>query len=523
MPDRTALLGIDYGTGGAKACLMTEDGVVRGYAYAEYPIIQEHPGWSEHDAENYWTVCCDLVRTVLAESGIPGGQVAGVAVSSALPCLVLVDDEGRALAPAINLMDRRAVDEIDVVLEKVGTEQLAELTANRVEDLPSLVSLLWYQRHRPEIYRRVHKALTIDGFITSRLSGEYVANVSTGVFFGVAYDIRRGRFDDGVLERIGIDPGLLPRLHDCTDVVGEVTPEAARATGLAAGTPVAAGQVDCNASWVAGGAIRPGDVQLNMGTCGVLGIVHDEPDFLGSAAGRQVINIPYTTAPGSTYAAVAATTTGGQALRYFRDTFGALEVRTGGDLGVSPYDLLTVQARDIPPGSQGLLVLPYLMGERSPLWNPRARGVVMGMSLHHTRGHVLRAFLEGVAFALYDNYEQLVSGGISPALPIVCNEGGARSDVWRRIVTDVFGVPTTLLRGVGGAALGDAILAGVAVGSLDGFGVAREWAVTGDPIEPDERRHARYREYFEVFRNIYAHLRADFDDLDRLVRGEVEA
>jgi ribulokinase len=286
---------------------------------------------------------------------------------------------------------------------------------------------------------------------------------------------------------------------------------------------VAAGQVDCNASWIAGGAIQPGDVQLNMGTCGVLGIVHDEESFLGSPAGRQVINIPYTTAPSSTYAAVAATTTGGQALRYFRDTFGALEVRTGGDLGVSPYDLLTVQARDIPPGSQGLLVLPYLMGERSPLWNPRARGVVMGMSLHHTRGHVLRAFLEGVAFALYDNYEQLVSGGISPALPIVCNEGGARSDVWRRIVTDVFGVPTTLLRGVGGAALGDAILAGVAVGSLDGFEVAREWAVTGDPIEPDERRHARYREYFAVFRSIYAHLRADFDDLDRLVRSEVEA
>jgi ribulokinase len=228
MPDRTALLGIDYGTGGAKACLMTDDGVVRGYAYAEYPIIQEHPGWSEHDAENYWTVCCDLVRSVLAESGFSGAQVAGVAVSSALPCLVLVDDEGRALAPAINLMDRRAVDEIDVVLEKVGAEHLAALTANRVEDLPSLVTLLWYQRHRPEIYRRVRTALTIDGFITSRLSGEYVANVSTGVFFGVAYDIRRGRFDHDVLERIGIDPGLLPRLHDCTDIVGEVTAEAGR-------------------------------------------------------------------------------------------------------------------------------------------------------------------------------------------------------------------------------------------------------------------------------------------------------
>ncbi len=517
---RHALLGIDYGTGGAKACLVTDDGVVRGYAYAEYPVLQEHPGWSEHDPENYWTVCCELVAAVLAESGLPASEVAGVAVSSALPSLVLVDADGSPLAPAINLMDRRAVDEIDIVLDAVGAAAVAELTANRVEDIPSVVSLLWYKRHRPAVYDRVHAALTIDGFITHRLCGEYVANVSSGVFYGVAYDIRRGCFDEKVLERIGIAADKLPRLHGCTDVVGEVTAGAARVTGLAAGTPVAAGQVDCNASWIAGGATRPGDMQLNLGTCGVLGVVHDQVGFLDSPAGRKMINIPYTTDPRTTYAAVAATTTGGQALRYFRDTFGALEVRTGHDLGISAYDLLTVQARHIPPGSQGLLVLPYLMGERSPLWNPRARGVVMGLSLHHTRGHVLRAFLEGVGFALYDNYEHLVGGGIEMSLPLVFNEGGARSDVWRRIVTDIFGVPSTLLQGVGGAPLGDALLAGVAVGVLDGFDVARQWAVTGEPMEPDERRHRCYREYFEVFRNVYRHLCDDFDDLARLVRAE---
>jgi sugar (pentulose or hexulose) kinase len=519
MSDPDALLGIDYGTGGAKACLVTTDGVVRGYRYIEYPIIQEHPGWSEHDAENYWTVCCELIAAVLAESGLPASAIAGIAVSSALPSLVLVDAQGATVAPAINLMDRRAVDEIDVVLDAVGAERVADLTANRVEDLPSIVSLLWYRRHRPQIYDRVGKALTIDGFITHRLCGEFVANVSSGVFFGVAYDIRKACFDTAVLDRLGLPAELFPRLADCIEVVGGVTAGAARATGLVAGTPVAAGQVDCNASWVAGGATRPGDMQLNLGTCGVLGVVHDRQAFLGSEVGHQMINIPYTTDPRNSWTAVAATTTGGQALRYFRDTFGALEMRTGRDLGVSAYDLLTVQARDVAPGSEGLIVLPYLMGERSPIWNPKARGVVLGLSLHHTRGHVLRAFLEGVGFALYNSYEQLVTGGISTTLPLVCNEGGARSDVWRRIVTDIFGVPTVLLQGAGGAPLGDAILAGVAVGALDGFDVSRDWAATGEMMEPDTRRHGVYQEYFELYRSVYAHLCEDFDALHRLTRA----
>lgn len=513
------LLGIDFGTGGAKACLATVDGAVLGHRYAEYPMIQERPGWCEHDAEAYWTITCDLVAGVLADAGMSGREVAGVAVSSALPSLVLVDDAGAPLAPAITLMDRRAVDEIDVVLDAVGERRISELTANRVEDLPSLVSLLWYQRHRPETYARVARALTVDGFVIHRLCGEYVANVSSGVFFGVAFDIRRGCFDEAVLDRLGLPTEVLPRIVDCTDVVGEVTAAAAGATGLARGVPVAGGQVDCNASWIAGGATRAGDMQLNLGTCGVLGVVHDRADFLGGDVGHRMINIPYTTDPRGTYTAVAATTTGGQALRYFRDTFGALEVRTGQDLGISPYDLLTTQARDIPPGCEGLLVLPYLMGERSPLWNPRARGVVMGLSLHHTRGHVLRAFLEGVGFALYDSYRQLVDSGIDTTLPLVFNEGGARSDVWRRIVVDIFGVPGTLLRGSGGAPLGDAVLAGVAVGALDGFDVAREWAVTGDTMEPDLARHRCYEEYFEVYRSVYSHLVDDFDALARLVRA----
>ena len=417
-------------------------------------------------------------------------------------------------------MDRRAVDEVRDITTTLGADAVFRLTANPLEDHPSIVNLLWYRRHRPDVLARAHKALTADGYITQRLTGEFTAHVSAGAFYGVAFNIREGRFEQPVLDQLGLDSRLLPDLHDCTDVVGRVTPGAAAATGLTAGTQVAAGQVDCNASWIAGGATRPADMQLNLGTCGVLGVVHDNRPFLGSVTGAQVLNIPYTTNPATTFAAVAATTTGGQSLRYLRDIFGSWETETERVLGISAYDLLTLQARDIPQGSEGLLVLPYLMGERSPLWDPDARGVVLGLSLHHTRGHFIRAVLEGVAFALYDSYDTLMSGGLAASQPLVFNEGGARSDIWRRIITDVLGIPTVLLRGKAGAPLGDAILAGVATGVFDDFGVANRWAATCDLMEPDPEAHEHYQRYFAVFRAAYRHLREDFSALAEIVRSE---
>ena len=365
-----ALLGIDYGTGGAKCCLVDENGTELGYAYREYSIIHERPGWSEHDPHEYWSVCCELTAAVLAKTGVRARDICAIAASSALPSLVLVDEQGEPIAPAINLMDRRAGGEVAFVEKVLGVDEVMRRSANRLEDHPSIVNLLWYRNHRPAIFRKAHQALTIDGYIARRLTGQSIVNFSAGAFYGVAFDIRRGEFDRDTLERIGLDGDLLPQVHNCTDIIGEVTSAAAGQTGLAAGTPVAAGQVDCNASWIAGGATEPGDLQLNLGTCGVLGIVHNNPDFLASDAAAEMINIPYTTDPSSTYAAVAASTTGGQALRYVRDTFGAIERETRRTLGIGAYDLLTLQARDIPPGSEGLIFLPYLMGERSPIWNP---------------------------------------------------------------------------------------------------------------------------------------------------------
>lgn len=513
------LLGVDFGTGGGKACVLDPDGEVRGYAFEEYPIRNEHPGWSEHDAPGYWAVARSVVRKALLEAAVPGSEITGVALSSALPSLVIVGDDGEPLAPGINLMDRRARAEVELVKAIIGDDVVQSVCANRLEDHPSIVNLLWFKRNRPQVFKAIHKALTIDGYIAYRLTGEPSVNRSAGVFYGVAYDIRAGAFRKELLDAVEIDEQILPKVVGCRDIVGVVTRPAAEDMGLAAGTPVFGGQVDCNAGWLAGGAVLPGDVHLNLGTCGVLGVIHDDEPFLGSETASYMVNIPYTTSPDKLFTAVAVTLTGGQVLRYLREKFGSLEEQAGKLLGVNAYDLLTLQARDVPPGSEGLVVLPYLMGERTPIWDASARGVLFGLSLHHGRGHVYRAFMEGVAYALRHSLTKLLEAHLKVSWPLVLNEGGAKSDVWRKIMTDVLGVPTVVLKSRSGAAIGDAILAGVAVGEFDDFSVARELATYSEPLLPDEETHERYTAYYELYRALYVHLVDDFKVLGRLAEG----
>lgn len=514
------LLGLDFGTGGAKICAMSVGGDVLYQGYEEYPQYHDRPGYSEHDPVRYWQAAQRLIAGAVARAG---GDVAAIAVSCALPSLVLAAHDGEPVGRAINLLDRRASREVAEITEKVGAERLQELTGNRIEDYPALVSMLWLARHSPDAFRASAKGLTIDGFIAMRLTGRPTLNRSCAAFFGVAYHIRECRFDEGALSELGLPADKLPELVDCDEVIGTVAPEVASELGLAPGCVVVGGQVDCNAAWIGGGAVAPGDFQLNLGTCGVIGVVHDRPDFLDTAAGRQVVNIPYTTDVRGMYSAVAVTMTGGQVLRYLRDVIGGTESEAAASLGVNVYDLLTLQAAGVRPGSDGLLALPYFMGERVPLWDNTARAAYVGLSLHHGRGHLIRAMLEGVAYALRWALDVLREGQLEVCEPLVLNEGGARSAVWRRIITDVLEVRTTTLVRGGGAALGDAILAGVGSGALPGFEVAHDLCSTGDVLEPQPDAVAVYRDGLTTFQETYQSLRVPAASLSGTTSPSLDA
>ena len=510
------LLGMDYGTGGAKACIVNPRGQVLGFAFEEYPFIHERPGWSEHDPVLYWQIACRLIQSTLAQARLNPADIRGIALSSALPSMVMVDRQHSPIHRAYNLMDRRAIAEVDWLKEHVGEERIFQISGNRLEDHPTIVNLLWEKRHRPESYSQVHKALTIDGFINLKLTGQAALNVSGAGFYGVAYDLRHQHFDHALLDEIDIDSSLIPDLYQCTDIVGQVSQAAAAETGLAPGTPVAAGQVDCNAGWVGAGAIQEGDIQSNLGSVGNFGLIHRNVDYNFSPVGYLMINFPYTVDSAHTYVTVPTTMTGGQSLRYLRDQFSQLEIETERMLGVSSYDLLNLEAQKVPPGSEGLIILPFLMGERTPIWDAYARCVIFGLSLNHTKGHVVRAMMEAVAYAMYDSFRLIKEAGLRINYPLVLNEGGAVSKLWRQIITDVFEVPTVLVKRRTGAPFGDAILAGVATGLFPDFAVAREWAEYIDPLEPDRANHERYMACFDLYKRLYEHVKPDFRELARL-------
>ena len=496
------LLGIDFGTGGSKACLTDEALNRLAYAFREYPIITDRADWSEHEPEDYWRTACENVQKCIRDAGVDRRDIKAIAVSAAMPSMVLTGEDGRAVGRAFNLLDRRAKAETQEVLNKIGLDGYFAVTANRLEDHPSIVNLLWIKRNEPERYRRIRMAHTIDGYLTYRLTGVHNVNRSNAMFFG-AFDMKKNAFDGAMIESLGLDPCLFPPVTDCHEVIGQVRSDVAEEIGLAPGTLVLSGQTDCNAGWLGAGATRPGDIQMNLGTCGNFGVVMDSMDFLPS-----MINFPYTT-PGS-YIAVPTTTTGGVLMRYLRDNFSQLEKAAESLTGLDAYDMLNLEAEKIRPGSDGLVVLPYLMGERTPIWDTNAKGVIFGLSLRHTKGHLVRAMMESVAYALYHSFEVLSPSVPKINFPLVLNEGGAKSRLWRRIITDVFNLPTVLVGNRAGAPYGDCLLAGVGAGLIHSFDAAKEKVQYVEPMEPDPAAHAIYMEYFDLYKGLYVSLKDQF-------------
>ena len=505
------LMGIDYGTGGAKCTIINTDGQELSYAFEEYQILTEHPGWSEHNAPNYWAVACRIIRKAIADARINPADIKGVAASSALPSIVMVDVEGNPVANAYNLMDRRAVEQVAWLKENIGENEIFEVSKNKLEDHPVIVNLMWEKKNRPNIFARIHKVLTIDGFINYKLTGKYSCHYSGAAFYGVAYNLLERNFNADILEKTGIPVSFFPELFRCEDLIGKVTAEGALSTGLAPGIPVAAGQVDCNAGWMGAGMTEEGNIQMNLGTCGNFGILTKDTNFPDT-----MINFAYTIDSANTYIIVPTTTTGGQLIRYMRDNFYKKELALEKEYGYDTFDLINKEAESVPAGAEGLIVLPFLMGERTPIWDVNARGTIFGLSLNHTRGHVVRAMMESVAFALYDSFKIIKDSGMKITAPIVLNEGGAKSVLWRRIITDVFNVPTVLVKRRTGAPYGDAILAGVATGIFKDFSVAKQWTEYVDLMEPDANTHELYMKYFDLYKSVYNNLKEDFKTLAAL-------
>jgi xylulokinase len=474
-----AVLGVDVGTTAVKAAVVAADGLVLGEASVEYPTRYVRPGWVEQDPEDWWRAACGAIRSALA-----GRQVAAVCVSAQAPTLLPADENGRPLRPALIWMDRRAEAECARLREALGEEVVLRVTGNRIDPYFVAPKLLWFREHEPQLFARARVYLQATGYLVQRLTGELTLDREHASLLSLR-DLAAETWSEPLLEAVGVTPELFPRLVRGDEVVGAVTTRAAEATGLAAGTRVTGGTVDGAAAALEAGALDEGQAAEMTGTSTVLILPSDRPR-------SEPAFVAMRHAARDRWLLLGAMVASGGSLRWLRDL-----------LGGESFDELTAEAE--PPGD--VVFLPYMMGERSPIWDSDARGVFLGLTLATRRGALVRAVLEGAAFALRHNVEVAAAAGIAVA-ELRSVGGGARSKLWSQIKADVLGVPVLLPETLLGAPFGDAALACVAAGLHADVGGLVGTIGIRERFEPGER--GRYDILYGVYRRAYEALRGEF-------------
>lgn len=505
-------IGCDLGTSAAKAVVADGSGTVRGAGRSEYSLRIPGPGRAEQDADEYWRAACESIRQACEEAGVRGEDVGALALSSQAPVCIPVDEDGSALGPALIWMDRRAEAESALLRRRIGDEQAHALSGNIIDPYYQVPKILWIKRHQPEIYRRASCFLGAKDYVLRHLTGRVVTDYAHAALAGVAFNLRAGIWDREVLSAVGIPPEKLPGAYPCDSLVGQVSHEAAVQTGLVQGTPVAAGTVDLPAALLSLNLRLPGDQVLTLGSTACWAVVAP-----GQSSVRGMITMPCPWDGGRAWMIAGATVAAGAALQWIREWLRC----TDENLGPGGGDMLWVDRRmlDSPPGARGLIFLPYLAGERTPIWDSRARGCFIGLTFTHTHADLLRSVVEGIAFNIRHNIDQVPPDVVTPAHPLWVTEGGANSPVWRQILSDILGMPVAWVKDHRGAPLGDAHLAALAVHHPISVTRPQEDTLSN----PSGDCQALYRSLYDAFREAYPRLRPVFCRLTNAGQFHVQA
>jgi xylulokinase len=497
----TYFLGIDASTTGVKALLIDEKGSVVGTATTELPISTPKPLWSEQDPADWWDGTVNSIKQVLQETGVSGDDVAAIGLTGQMHGLTLLDEAGEVLRPAILWNDQRTGAECDDIRARLGKANLIKITGNDALTGFTAPKILWVQKNEPEVYAKARQILLPKDYVRFRLTGTYATDRAGGAGT-LLFNLANRDWSAEVLAALEIPAEWLPPTHEGPEVTGQVSAATAKITGLREGTPVVGGGGDQAAQAVGVGAVQPGIVALTLGTSGVVFASTDEafvePEgrlhaFCHAVPGRWHLMGVMLSAAGS--------------LRWYRDT-----LAPGTD-----YDSLLAPANDVPPGSEGLLFLPYLTGERTPHPDPLARGAFVGLTVRHTQAHLTRSVLEGVAFGLRDSFELMKSAGLAEIKQVRVSGGGAKSPLWRQILADVLNVELVTVNTTEGAAYGAALLAGVGAGAWADVDTACEASVkvTGS-TSPQPETVAKYESFYNLYCELYPTLKAMSHSLSNL-------
>jgi xylulokinase len=491
------LLGVDIGTYSSKGALVEETGNVVATRAVEHPLEIPRPGWAEHDAETtWWNDFLEITRSLLHTSGISPRQIAGIGISAISPAVLPVDQEGRPLRKAILYgIDTRATREVNELQQAIDSDPVYCQSGVRLSSQSALPKVLWIRRNEPDIWAKTNLVLNGTGFLLRRLTGEATLDVYNAVTFAPFVDYERCCWKAASEEHVAPEEKL-PRLTWTCDIAGRITAEAARLTGLAEGTPIITGTADAAAEAISAGLAAVGDMMVMYGSSIFFILrterLHATPSFWGAHFLEK-----------GTYVLTGGMSTSGSLTKWFRDQFAPCEVEAEKAGGENAYAALAQLAASSSAGANGIVVLPYFSGERTPILNPDAKGVIFGLGLSHTRADVYRAVLESIGFGIRHNIEQMKKEGADP-LRILAVGGGTQNPVLMQIVSDIVGIEQHIPEQQIGACYGDAFLAGVGVGLFSAVPETARWVKSKQVVAPDLSAHREYEGYYHIYRELYA-------------------
>ena len=493
------LLGIDIGTSACKVAVFDRNGQVMAYANGDYPVYYPREGWVQQNPEEWWQAVCGAIKECLSKGEISPEQIAGVGIDGQSWSAIAIDKDGNVLTDTPIWMDTRAQEICDRLNNEIGSENIFEVAGNSLQPSYATAKILWYKENMPEVYSRIYKILQSNSFIAYRLTGALTQDVSQG--YGLhCFNMKKGCWDEKMCERLGIPMEFLPEIVPCDQVVGTVNEKAAAQCGLAAGTPIVAGGLDAACGTLGAGVIHPGETQEQGGQAGGMSICTDtykaDPSLI---LGFHVV-------PGQ-WLLQGGTTGGGGVMRWFEREFADFERSRKEETGKSSLDQLNQIAQEVPAGSEGVVFLPYMSGERSPIWNPYAKGVFYGLDFSKTKGHMVRACMEGVAFSLRHNLEVAEKAGAQVKV-LRAMGGSANSLLWTQIKADITGKDVVVPASDTASTLGAAILAGVGVGFYKDYEEAVSLTVKETRRhQPDPSRKEVYDKAYRTYRELYDSLK----------------
>ena len=507
-------LGIDIGTSGTKTIAIDESGAILASASTEYPCDHPRPGWSEQDPEHWWRATARTVREVLWNGNLKPGDIAAIGLSGQMHGSVFLDAEGKIVRPALLWNDQRTgAEAAEIEARAGGREGLVRLVANRALTGFTAPKLLWLRNHEPANWDRVRQVLLPKDYIRYKLSGTYATEVSDAAGT-LLLDVANRRWSRELLGLLELDPALLPECFESFEVSSVVSAAGAEATGLKAGTKIVGGGGDQPAGAVGNGIVRAGVVSATMGTSGVVFAHAPEPGF--DPLGR--LQRGCHAVPGA-WCVMGVVLAAGGSFQWYRNQLGQVEVDAAKARGLDPYFLLNDEAAMAGPGAEGLFFLPYLTGERAPYYDSDAKGAWIGLTVRHSRPHLIRSILEGASYAMRDSLELIREMGVNIE-QIRVSGGGARSPLWRQIQADIYGGDVHTVNATEGPAFGVALLAMVGAGLFSSVPEACDATirlVDQTAVEPSVK--AFHDRGYAIYRKLYQDLRETFVSISDLVRG----